>query len=59
MVAGRQKQKDPNDKSFQTLKDIDMEKLQGLRDLFIEIPESEFRVDISSTELRKKNSANL
>jgi nicotinic acid mononucleotide adenylyltransferase len=54
LVAGRLNQKDPNDHTFITLKDIDMSQLIGFKDLFIEIPSDEFRVDISSSQLRKQ-----
>ena len=50
-VAGR-----AQDGRFLTLKDIEMHGALEDMDLFVEIPESEFRADISSTELRKQSS---
>lgn len=40
--------------SFLTLRDIEMLDVLSEMDLFVEIPEGEFRADISSTELRKQ-----
>jgi hypothetical protein len=47
LVAGRSSKDD-----FKTLDDIEIP--SGYRDMFAEIPESAFKMDISSTELRKK-----
>ncbi|KAG2385634.1 hypothetical protein C9374_003449 [Naegleria lovaniensis] len=50
LVGGRLDQKDKTSQKFITMSDINVPK--GFEDIFIEIPE--FRVDISSTELRNK-----
>ncbi|MBC7820892.1 MAG: hypothetical protein IAG10_28745 [Planctomycetaceae bacterium] len=49
LVAGRR-----GGNSFHTLPDLELS--QSLRDLFEEIPETEFRSDLSSTELRLRGS---
>ena len=55
LVAGRLVS-DTNDERgvFKTLADVDIP--AGFRPMFSEIPEAEFRRDISSTELRQSQS---
>lgn len=54
LVAGRQKQKDEYDKTFQTLSDLNLDHVGRYKHLFMEISERDFRVDLSSSEIRSQ-----
>jgi hypothetical protein len=53
-VAGRL---DQGDGEFKTLEDVDVPRVLRDMDLFVAIPESAFRADISSSELRERARA--